>query len=39
VRTRIGPLSDPSLAPGAWRPLTPAEVRSLALAAGRQNDR
>jgi len=30
VRTRIGPLSDRRLEPGAWRPLTPAEVRSLA---------
>jgi 23S rRNA pseudouridine2605 synthase len=29
VRTRIGPLTDRSLAPGAWRALTPAEVRSL----------
>ena len=29
VRTRIGPLSDPQLAPGAWRPLTRDEVRSL----------
>ena len=29
VRTRIGPLRDPDLAPGAWRALTPAEVRSL----------
>lgn len=29
VRTRIGPLSDPSLEPGQWRPLTSDEVRSL----------
>jgi 23S rRNA pseudouridine2605 synthase len=29
VRTRIGPLADRSLAPGAWRPLTRDEVRSL----------
>jgi 23S rRNA pseudouridine2605 synthase len=29
VRTRIGPLRDQRLAPGAWRPLTPAEVRAL----------
>lgn len=29
VRTRIGPLTDPSLAPGEWRALTPAEVRAL----------
>jgi 23S rRNA pseudouridine2605 synthase len=33
VRTQIGPLSDNRLAPGAWRPLSPAEVRSLAVAA------
>ena len=33
VRTRIGPVSDPSLAPGRWRALTPAEVRALAAAA------
>ena len=33
VRTRIGPLSDTSLAPGKWRRLSPAEVRSLAAAA------
>jgi 23S rRNA pseudouridine2605 synthase len=33
VRTRIGPLTDPALAPGAWRELTTAEVRALALAA------
>jgi len=29
VRVRIGPLSDSTLAPGAWRPLTLEEVRSL----------
>jgi 23S rRNA pseudouridine2605 synthase len=29
IRTRIGPLADRSLAPGAWRELTGAEVRSL----------
>lgn len=29
VRTRIGPLSDRSLRPGAWRPLTLEEVRAL----------
>ena len=29
VRTRIGPLTDPHLAPGGWRPLTTAEVREL----------
>ncbi len=33
VRTRIGPLADRRLAPGAWRPLTPAETRSLEKAA------
>jgi 23S rRNA pseudouridine2605 synthase len=29
VRTRIGPLRDDRLAPGAWRPLSADEVRSL----------
>ncbi|MET0577411.1 MAG: pseudouridine synthase, partial [Ilumatobacteraceae bacterium] len=29
VRTRIGPLSDRTLAPGAWRELHAAERRSL----------
>lgn len=29
VRTRIGPLTDPSLAPGSWRPLAYDEIRSL----------
>ncbi|MET1003484.1 MAG: pseudouridine synthase [Acidimicrobiia bacterium] len=33
VRTRIGPLTDRSLAPGAWRVLAPAEVRALYAAA------
>lgn len=33
VRTRIGPVVDRALAPGAWRILTPAEVRSLYAAA------
>jgi 23S rRNA pseudouridine2605 synthase len=33
VRTRIGPLADPKLAPGAHRALTRAEVRSLYAAA------
>jgi len=33
VRTRIGPIADRRLRPGAWRPLTPAEVRSLQEAA------
>jgi 23S rRNA pseudouridine2605 synthase len=30
VRTRIGPLRDPRLAPGTWRDLTADEVRRLA---------
>ncbi|GAC1310658.1 MAG: pseudouridine synthase [Acidimicrobiales bacterium] len=34
VRTRIGPISDTRLAPGAWRTLGPVEVRSLAEVAG-----
>lgn len=29
VRTAIGPLRDPNLEPGGWRPLSIAEVRSL----------
>jgi 23S rRNA pseudouridine2605 synthase len=33
VRTRIGPLADRRLPPGAWRPLTSDEVRALARAA------
>jgi 23S rRNA pseudouridine2605 synthase len=33
VRTRIGPLRDPNLRPGAWRPLEIAEVRALERAA------
>jgi 23S rRNA pseudouridine2605 synthase len=33
VRTRIGPLRDPKLRPGAWRALEVAEVRSLERAA------
>ncbi len=33
VRSRIGPVADRSLAPGQWRSLTPAEVRSLETAA------
>jgi 23S rRNA pseudouridine2605 synthase len=33
VRTRIGPLRDPSLAPGAWRRLEGSEVRDLYAAA------
>ncbi len=38
VRTRIGPLSDPTLAPGAARALTLAEVRRLYEAVGRADD-
>lgn len=37
VRTRIGPVGDRSLEPGAWRPLSRAEVRSLYAAAGAPN--
>ncbi len=33
VRTRIGPLTDRSLKPGEWRPLTQDEVRALERAA------
>ncbi|HLN05099.1 MAG TPA: MFS transporter, partial [Acidimicrobiales bacterium] len=33
VRTRIGPIADRSLRPGAWRPLEPSEIRALAEAA------
>src|SRR5205085_9281940 len=29
VRTRIGPIADRSLPPGAWRELTQAEVRAI----------
>lgn len=29
VRTRIGPITDHTLEPGEWRPLTQAEVRAL----------
>jgi len=38
VRTRIGPLTDTRLAPGEWRPLTVAEVRSLERAVLRQDE-
>jgi 23S rRNA pseudouridine2605 synthase len=34
VRVRIGPISDRTLRPGQWRPLTAAEVRALAEAVG-----
>lgn len=30
VRTRIGPISDPRLAPGRWRDLEPGELQALA---------
>ena len=33
VRTRFGPLHDNRLAPGQWRPLSPAEIRALYAAA------
>jgi 23S rRNA pseudouridine2605 synthase len=33
VRTRIGPVSDSTLAPGQWRALEVAEVRALSVAA------
>ena len=33
VRTRIGPLTDRTLAPGEWRALSVTEVRSLYEAA------
>jgi 23S rRNA pseudouridine2605 synthase len=33
VRTRVGPITDRRLAPGAWRPLRPREVRALYRAA------
>jgi len=35
VRTRVGPVADPDLAPGKWRPLEAREVRALIEAAGR----
>ena len=34
VRVRIGPLTDRTLAPGAWRPLRRDEVRALERACG-----
>jgi 23S rRNA pseudouridine2605 synthase len=36
IRTRIGPLADRKLKPGAWRELTTDEVRALERAAGPQ---
>ncbi|MGO9028407.1 MAG: pseudouridine synthase [Acidimicrobiales bacterium] len=38
VRTRIGPLTDPTLGPGEWRLLTIDEVRALAAAAVPRDD-
>ncbi|MFM7535304.1 MAG: pseudouridine synthase [Acidimicrobiales bacterium] len=38
VRTRIGPIADRNLAPGAWRPLSAREVRSLYEAGGAAPD-
>ncbi len=37
VRTRIGPITDRSLRPGAWRPLGAPEVRALTEAALRSS--
>jgi 23S rRNA pseudouridine2605 synthase len=37
VRVRIGPLTDRRLQPGAWRRLTPDEVRQLALATSNRS--
>ena len=34
VRTRIGPLQDPTLAPGSWRHLSLTEVRQLTASVG-----
>jgi 23S rRNA pseudouridine2605 synthase len=39
VRTRIGPLTDRTLKPGAWRALTQDEVRSLERAAAGKRSR
>lgn len=39
VRTRIGPITDPSLSPGAYRVLSFDEVRSLAAAATSLSER
>jgi 23S rRNA pseudouridine2605 synthase len=38
VRTRIGPVTDTTLKPGEWRPLTPDEVAALARAAAGDPD-
>jgi 23S rRNA pseudouridine2605 synthase len=34
IRVRIGPITDRRLAPGSWRTLTSAELRSLEAAVG-----
>jgi 23S rRNA pseudouridine2605 synthase len=39
IRTRIGPLADRSLEPGAWRELTGDELRSLQRAVAGPGDR
>jgi 23S rRNA pseudouridine2605 synthase len=39
IRTKIGPITDRSLPPGAWRPLEASEVRALAEAALRSGVR
>ena len=39
IRTRIGPLTDRRLAPGAWRPLAPEELRALEAAIGAASSR
>ena len=38
IRTRIGPLTDPRLAPGEWRPLSTEELRSLERAVADTGD-
>ena len=38
VRTRFGPLRDHKLAPGQWRSLSPAEIRSLYAALERESN-
>jgi len=38
VRTRIGPIADRTLEPGAWRPLAISEVRALAESVADQFD-
>jgi 23S rRNA pseudouridine2605 synthase len=34
IRTRIGPIADRKLAPGAWRELSPKELRAMEAAVG-----